>query len=83
MEVNIDEDTLAKIAELTQGKYYRADSTDTLQKIYQEIDRLEKSEVTINQYLYYEEVFHWFAFPALGILLLETILNHTLWRRLP
>lgn len=83
MEVNIDEDTLTKIAELTQGKYYRADSTDTLQKIYQEIDQLEKSEITINQYLYYEEVFHWFAFPALGILLLETILNHTLWRRLP
>lgn len=83
MEVNIDEDTLREIAELTQGKYYRADSTDTLQKIYREIDQLEKSEITINQYLYYEEVFHWFVFPALGILLLETILNHTLWRRLP
>ena len=82
-EVNIDEDTLTKIADITQGKYYRADSTDTLQKIYQEIDQLEKSEIEADQYLYYEEIFHWFLFPALGIILLETILNHTLWRRLP
>ena len=83
MEVNIDEDTLTKIADLTQGNYYRADSTDTLQKIYQEIDQLEKSEIETKQYLYYEEIYHWFLFPALGIILLETILSHTLWRRLP
>ncbi len=82
-EVNIDEDTLTQIAHLTQGKYYRADSTDTLATIYDEIDRLEKSEIEIKQYLNYQEIFPWFLLPAFTLLLLEIILNHTLWRRLP
>jgi Ca-activated chloride channel family protein len=42
--VDIDEDTLQKIAELTGGKYYRADNTERFRQIYEEIDRLEKTE---------------------------------------
>ena len=44
MDVDVDEETLTKIAQKTNGRYYRADSADTLRKIYAEIDRLEKSE---------------------------------------
>jgi len=83
MEVDIDEDTLTKIAETTGGKYYRADSTDTLIEIYDEIDLLEKSEVEVTEYQNYDEIFHWFLLPGLVILLLEIILNNTVWRRLP
>ena len=83
MEVNIDEETLTEIADTTGGKYYRADSTDNLVKIYEEIDTLEKSEVEVKQYHHYDEIFGWFLLPALVILLLEIILNNTVWRRLP
>ncbi|MCS1407130.1 MAG: hypothetical protein M2R45_00287 [Verrucomicrobia subdivision 3 bacterium] len=83
VEVNIDEDTLTEIAKITNGKYYRADNTDTLIEIYEEIDQLEKSEVEITEYQNYEEIFHWFLLPGFVLILLETILNHTVWRRLP
>jgi len=43
MQVDIDEELLTKIAESTGGKYFRAVSTDTLRRIYDEIDRMEKT----------------------------------------
>lgn len=81
--VDIDEDTLRKIADMTGGKYYRADSTETLRKIYDEIDALEKSEAQINKFAYVEEIMVWFVLPGLGFLLLEMILGQTVWRKLP
>ena len=81
--VDIDEDTLGGIAKMTGGQYYRADSSETLEKIYSEIDRLEKTEVELKKYVNAEERFHWVAIPALLCLLLEILLSHTLWRRLP
>ncbi|MBN8249144.1 MAG: VWA domain-containing protein, partial [Verrucomicrobia bacterium] len=81
--VDIDEDTLRKIATMTGGKYYRADSTETLRKIYDEIDALEKTEAQINKFAYVEEIMVWFVLPGLGFLLLELILGQTVWRKLP
>jgi Ca-activated chloride channel homolog len=81
--VDIDEDTLKAIAAKTGGKYYRADSTDTLRKIYDEIDQLEKTEVEVKKYVRAEELMHWAVVPGLVLLLLEILLNHTIWRRLP
>ena len=81
--VDIDEDTLKQVAEKTGGKYYRADSTDTLRSIYDEIDKLEKTEVEVKKFVEYQELFPWVVLPGLGLLLLEVLLNHTLWRRLP
>ncbi|MBN2507607.1 MAG: VWA domain-containing protein [Verrucomicrobia bacterium] len=81
--VDIDEDTLQKIARRTGGKYYRADSTDTLRKIYDDIDQLEKTEVEMKQYVRVDELFAWAVVPGLFLLLLEILLSHTLWRRLP
>jgi Ca-activated chloride channel family protein len=81
--VDIDEDTLKAIAAQTGGKYYRADSTDTLRKIYEEIDQLEKTEVEVKKYVQIEELLHWAVVPGLVLLLLEILLGHTIWRRLP
>ena len=83
MQVDIDEDTLKAIAAKTGGKYYRADSTDTLRKIYDEIDKLEKTEVEVKKYVHVNELIHWAVVPGLVVLLLEILLNHTIWRRLP
>lgn len=81
--VDIDEDTLQKIAERTGGKYFRADNSNALRAIYNEIDRLEKTEVSMKKFVRYEEMFEWFAVPGLFLVLLEIILSNTVWRRLP
>ena len=83
MEVDIDEDTLQKIADRTGGKYFRADNANALRAIYNEIDRLEKTEVSMKKFVRYEEVFEWFAVPGLFLVLLELILSNTVWRKLP
>jgi Ca-activated chloride channel homolog len=83
MAVDIDEDTLKAIASKTGGKYYRADSTDTLRKIYDEIDQLEKTEAEVKKYVRIEELMPWAVLPGFVLLLLEILLNHTIWRRLP
>lgn len=81
--VDIDEDTLQKIARMSGGKYYRADNAQRFQAIYAEIDQLEKTEADIRKYAHYKELFAWMITPGLGLLLLETLLRHTRWRRLP
>jgi Ca-activated chloride channel family protein len=81
--VDIDEPTLQAIAEKTGGKYYRADSTDTLRRIYAEIDQLEKTEVEVKKFVRRYELFWAVAATALALLLVEVALAHTIWRRLP
>jgi Ca-activated chloride channel homolog len=81
--VDIDEDTLKKIADLTGGKYYRADNTARFQAIYTEIDKLEKTEKEIRKYAHHRELFAWAIAPGLGLVLLEMLLRHTVFRRLP
>lgn len=82
-EVDIDEDTLKTIAHETNAKYFRATDTKELEKIYDEIDRLEKTEVKTKEYTEYNELFHWFVIPGLLLLLLEIILGNTLLRKIP
>ncbi len=81
--VDIDEPTLQKIAEMTGGKYYRADSAENFQNIYAEIDKLEKSEAEIKKYTQYRELFWVPVLLGLVLVLVEMVLNNTLMRRLP
>ena len=83
MPVDIDEDTLQKIADMTGGKYYRADNAQRFQAIYAEIDKLEKTEAEMKKFAHHDELFAWLITPGLGLLLLEVLLRHTIWRRLP
>jgi Ca-activated chloride channel family protein len=83
MAVDIDEDVLKAVAAKTGGKYFRSDSTDTLQKSYDEIDRLEKSEVEVKKYVNVKELFPWVLVPGIFLLLLGVVLDQTVWRRLP
>jgi Ca-activated chloride channel homolog len=81
--VDIDEETLQKIADMTGGKYYRADNAERFEAIYAEIDKLEKTEAEIKKFSHHRELFAWLISPGLGLLLLEILLRHTVWRRLP
>jgi Ca-activated chloride channel family protein len=81
--VDVDEDTLKAISKMTSAKYYRADSSDTLNKIYDDINRLEKTDVEVKKYTQFKELFGWVIVSGMSVLLLEVVLNQTLWRRLP
>jgi Ca-activated chloride channel family protein len=78
-----DEETLQKIADLTGGKYYRADNAEKFVRIYAEIDKLEKTEAVINKYTEYKELFAWVVAGGLALLLIEIVLGQTAFRRLP
>ena len=83
IQADIDEETLRAIAQKTGGKYYRADNTDTLHKIYDEIDKLETTQVETKKYVQVQELLSWVVWPGLGLLLLEILLGNTVWRKLP
>ena len=68
----IDEETLMGIADETNAKYFRAIDINSLSNIYSEIDKLEKSEITINYFSSYKEIYIWFIlFGFISIMLGE------------
>jgi Ca-activated chloride channel family protein len=83
MPVNIDEDVLKRIADLTGGRYFRATDRKSLGAIYREIDRMEKTEIKVREYTRYSELFHWFAGAALILVLVQIVLAHTRYRKIP
>lgn len=83
MPVEIDESSLIAIAELTGGRYFRADDNNKLERIYEEIDKLEKDEIEVKHFSKKEELFFPFALAALLMLLTEALLRYSLLRRIP
>lgn len=81
--VDVDEDTLKKIAAETGGKFYRATDTDSLKRIYAEIDRAEKTKHSRKQFQQTNELFAWAVVPALAVLGAGLTLQQTRFRRLP
>jgi len=81
--VNLDEELLKKIAAITDGKYFLATDTQELMKIYETIDRLEKSEIKTKEYMDFNEKYFIWVFLALIILVVEIILNNTVFRKIP
>ena len=79
-QVEIDENLLKDIASATGGKYFRATDNESLEEIYDEINKLEKTEVEEFKYYRYEEKFRPWILLAGILLLLEWILRNTLFR---
>ena len=82
-KVDVDEKTLQAVAEETGGKFYRATDTDSLQKIYEQINQFEKTAQTVQKYERTEELYRWALIPSLAILGLSFTLQQTRLRRLP
>lgn len=78
-----DQEALQKISDLTGGRSYRGDNTEKLKDIYDQIDKMEKTEAVVNRYTRYKELFPWFICSGAGLLLLEIALGETVFRRLP
>lgn len=82
-KVDIDEDTLRKIADTTGGKYFRATDSNSLRDIYASIDKMEKTTHTVHHYETHEERFAWFLLPAVLLLGLELGFGLTRFRTVP
>lgn len=78
--VDIDEETLTKIADLTGGKYFRATNNESLESIYAEIDQLEKTVIEEQQFEKKNEEFLPLALLAFALLITEYLLRKTLMR---
>jgi len=83
MQVDIDDATLGRIAQMTGGRYFRATDRTELAGVYKEIDALEKTEIKVQEYTRYSEQFYYFAGLALLVLLIEIVLAHTRFRKIP
>jgi Ca-activated chloride channel homolog len=82
-KVDVDERTLQAVAEETGGKFYRATDTDSLQKIYEQINQFEKTAQTVQKFERTEELYCWALIPSLAILCFSLLLQQTRLRRLP
>ena len=82
-EVEIDEQTLADIAETTGGHYFRATDNESLERVYAEIDQMEKTTREIKKFDRYSDRFSWAAIPALILLALNLGITQVLRRRIP
>ncbi len=79
----IDEALLKRISSQTGGQYFRAKNKEGLQEIYEQIDRLEKSNIEITEKIRYDEQFPYFIMAALLFMALSLILKFTLLRTFP
>jgi Ca-activated chloride channel family protein len=79
----VDEETLRQVAEATNGKFYMAEDEKSLRQIYEEIDRLETSEIESVRFVDYKELFANFALAALCVMFVEVALASTIFRRIP
>ena len=76
-------DVLNKMSALSNAKFYRATNRRELQRIYNEIDQLEKTEVKLRRFTTYRPLFQWPLLAAAGLFGLEMLLVNTRLRRVP
>jgi Ca-activated chloride channel family protein len=83
VEIDLDEDSLTKIAQITGAKYFRATDTASLRRIYADIDKMEKTIIEDKGFRQYNELFPVFLIPGLILLFGEIALSNTVLRKLP
>jgi Ca-activated chloride channel family protein len=82
-KVDVDEKTLQTVASTTGGTFYRATDTDSLQKIYEQINRLETTAHTVQKFEHLEELYSWALIPSAAFFGFGLFLQNTRFRRLP
>jgi Ca-activated chloride channel family protein len=83
MEVDLDEETLKKVANIGGGNYFRATDSERLSEIYAIIDREEKTEIKVKEFFHFRELYAYFLIPAIVLLGLEIFLKSTILRVIP
>ncbi|CAM2065591.1 VWA domain-containing protein [Sulfidibacter corallicola] len=80
---DVNEQVLHQIATKTGGRFFRSESLADLERVYAEIDELEKSEVTVKNYQLWDEWFQWFLWSGCLLLMLEVMMNQIVCRKVP
>jgi len=83
IDVKIDEGILREIAGITGGKYFRATDTKSLERIYQEIDKMEKSKIDVAYFTKKTEEYLPYTLAGLCFIFLSIFLNYSVFRKLP
>jgi Ca-activated chloride channel homolog len=83
IKIEVDDETLEKIAQKTQGQYFRATDTRGLKRVYATIDSMEKHEMESLKYTHYEEKYRLFLVPGLVVMLLMWLLTGTYFLQVP
>lgn len=83
IDVKLDEAMLTKIADITDGKYFRATNNKSLADIYKQIDELEKTKVDVAYFSNHTELYYPYAIAAIALLFFEMLLRFTIFRKLP
>ena len=81
--VHFNEAGLKEVAQIAGGQFYRATDTKSLEEIYRDIDKLEKSTVSVKKYQQYRDLFPACIMVGCGLLLAQILLSQTLWQKLP
>lgn len=79
----IDVASLKQIADIGKGQFYRATDTASLNNIYGQIDKLEKTTFELKQYRLYKDLFPWFLAAGTVLIVVQQALSQTVWRKLP
>jgi Ca-activated chloride channel family protein len=83
MDVEIDEEVLTEVAQMTGGKYFRATNKAALANVYKEIDELEKTRISVIEFSEKNDEYLRFVLLAGLLFLLEVLLRYTVLRSLP
>jgi len=83
VKADIDEETLKTMAQFTGGRYFRATNKNSLSEIFDEIDKMEKTKMSVREFSRKDEEFLPFALAAIALLLLHVIIRNTVLRNIP
>ena len=81
--VPYNEEELKKITSVADGKFFRATDTKSLEQIYNDVDKLEKSTVAVKKYQQYRDLFPICVMSGAGLLVAQLLLSQTIWKKLP
>ncbi len=81
--VHFNEAGLKEVAKIADGHFFRATDTRSLERIYSDIDKMEKSTVSIQKYQQYRDLFPACIMAGCGLLVAQVLLSQTVWRKLP
>jgi Ca-activated chloride channel homolog len=81
--VSFNEAALKEVARIADGQFYRATDTQSLRSIFSDIDRMEKSTVSVKKYQQYRDLFPACIIGGAGLLIGQMLLSQTIWKKLP
>ena len=82
VQVDVDEESLKEIADITGGQFFRATDNQSLKKVYEEIDTLERTEIEVTEYQNYTELYSWFTIPAAFASIFFIVLSRGIFHKL-